>query len=307
LPLLEQWIDRKYESDQRDFNGRTPLSLAVENGHEAAMKQLLDTGKVDVDSKDNSGRTPLSWAARYGHEAAMKQLLETGKVDVDSKDIYGRTQLSYVAQSGNKEGAILLLNELLTHSVVEEAVIEQVRYAPIQRMPDCTPDAIGRTPSMWAALEGHVSLIQSLWPSHLPTSCSSITRKDGLGLSFIHLFAIGNCDEGISLVLGTGCNVNEQDSQGWTPLHWAAYFGHKEVSCSLLGRGADKNLQDSTSRTAYGISLIVGAEQLKDLLRSSLTQDMGSTMGVAKKFDACCDSCQRVSFLRLFTKILHSK
>jgi ankyrin repeat protein len=42
-------------------------------------------GKVDADSKDNGGRTPLSLAARDGHEAVVK-LLDTGKVDADSKE-----------------------------------------------------------------------------------------------------------------------------------------------------------------------------------------------------------------------------
>jgi ankyrin repeat protein len=63
------------------------------------VKLLLETGKVDVDSKDNNyGRTPLSWAAENGHEAVVKLLLETGKVDVDSKDNYGRTPLSWAAE-----------------------------------------------------------------------------------------------------------------------------------------------------------------------------------------------------------------
>jgi ankyrin repeat protein len=46
---------------------------------------LLETGKVEVNSKSEFGRTPLSWAAENGHEAVVKLLLETGKVEVDSK------------------------------------------------------------------------------------------------------------------------------------------------------------------------------------------------------------------------------
>ncbi|KAF2192361.1 ankyrin, partial [Zopfia rhizophila CBS 207.26] len=64
----------KVDVDSKDEAGRTPLSWAAENGREAVVKLLLETGKVDVDSKDNYGRTPLSWAAERGHEAVVKLL-----------------------------------------------------------------------------------------------------------------------------------------------------------------------------------------------------------------------------------------
>jgi ankyrin repeat protein len=60
----------------------------------AVIKLLLETGKVDVDSKDKGGR---AWAARNGHEAAVKLLLEKG-VDVESKDQRGRTPLLWAAR-----------------------------------------------------------------------------------------------------------------------------------------------------------------------------------------------------------------
>jgi ankyrin repeat protein len=110
VPLLKQWIDKKYDIDPRDLSGRTPLSWAAENGQDATAKLLLDTGKVDVDSKDNNGQTPLSWAAENGHEAIAKLLLDTGKVDVDSKNNNGRTPLSWAAENGHEATAKLLLN-----------------------------------------------------------------------------------------------------------------------------------------------------------------------------------------------------
>ena len=65
-------------ADLKDSYGWTPLSWAARGGHEAVVKLLVETGKVDVDSKDSDGRTPLSWAAREGHEAVVK-LLQLGK------------------------------------------------------------------------------------------------------------------------------------------------------------------------------------------------------------------------------------
>ena len=97
-----------YNPDLQDSYGRTALLLAAERGHDAVVKLLLKTGKVDVESKDEYGRTPLSWAAEEGHEAVVKLLLETGKVDVESKDKYGRTPLSWAAREGH-EAVVKLL------------------------------------------------------------------------------------------------------------------------------------------------------------------------------------------------------
>jgi ankyrin repeat protein len=297
--IVKQLLDTKQvDVDSKDNNGQTPLSWAAENGHEATVKQLLDTKQVDLDSKDNNGWTPLSWAARYGHKATVEQLLDTKQVNVDSKDNDGRSPISFAAQGGHESTAVLLLKNMTPVAAATESSVMVAKLNSSPTRPDCTPDTLGRTPSMWAAFGGKVSCIQSLWPSQLPTSSSTTMDKDSLGLSLIHLFAIGNCSDGISLVLDAGFDVNEPDSQGWTPLHWAAYFGNKEVSQFLVDRAADKGLKDSTGRTSYEISLFVGLKQLSELLRPHLVQDNPNALEVGQEFSAVyCDSCHRVSIL----------
>ncbi|CAG8982672.1 hypothetical protein HYALB_00014050 [Hymenoscyphus albidus] len=74
--VVQLLLDNATEADLQCSNGRTPLSWAARNGHEAVVKLLLQTDKVDADSKDNKyGQTPLSWAAENGHEAVVKLLL----------------------------------------------------------------------------------------------------------------------------------------------------------------------------------------------------------------------------------------
>jgi hypothetical protein len=86
--------ENKADVDAKDGWGRTPLSWAAENGHEAAVKLLLDKG-AELETKDTKyGQTPLSWAAENGHEAVVKLLLDKG-AELETKDTrYGRTPLS---------------------------------------------------------------------------------------------------------------------------------------------------------------------------------------------------------------------
>jgi hypothetical protein len=116
--------------DSKDTYGQTPLSRAAGGGHEAVVKLLVETGKVDVDSKDTYGQTPLSWAAEGGHEAVVKLLVETGKVDVNSKDIYGQTPLSWAAGGG--------------HEAVVKLLVETGKVDIDSK------DTDGRTPLWWA-------------------------------------------------------------------------------------------------------------------------------------------------------------
>ncbi len=63
----------------KDYIYQTPLFQAAMNGHEAVVRLLLETGKVDINSRDGKSGTPLSHAAENGHDAVVKLLLASGQ------------------------------------------------------------------------------------------------------------------------------------------------------------------------------------------------------------------------------------
>jgi ankyrin repeat protein len=88
------------------------LKCAMDAEQEMVMKLLIKHNDVHVNMIINK-ETLLSWAAERGHEAVVKLLLETGKVDVDSKDIFGWTPLSR-AVAGRDEVVVKLLQASTT-------------------------------------------------------------------------------------------------------------------------------------------------------------------------------------------------
>ncbi|CAL5067383.1 unnamed protein product [Urochloa decumbens] len=72
----------------------------------------------------------------------------------------------------------------------------------------------------------------------------------------IHLISALGYEWALSSVLNAGVGLNFRDSNGWTALHWAAYFGREKMVAALLAAGAsatavtDPTAQDPVGKTA---------------------------------------------------------
>jgi hypothetical protein len=110
--LSEQSGSMGILANSKDNYGRTPLSWAAREGHEAVVKLLVGRDDVEADSKGNNGRTPLSWAAAEGHEAVVKLLVGRDDVEADSKNNNGRTPLLWAAMGGHEAVVQLLRSKL---------------------------------------------------------------------------------------------------------------------------------------------------------------------------------------------------
>ena len=55
--------------------------------------------------------------------------------------------------------------------------------------------------------------------------------------------------------LNAGADINQRDSEGYTPLHWAAYYGRVDAAQLLLDRGANPEIGDNSGRTALEVAI----------------------------------------------------
>ncbi|XEU94786.1 hypothetical protein FSHL1_000070 [Fusarium sambucinum] len=93
-----------------DASGRTPLHLAVENGHGEMAMMLIKRGGAEVNGKGTSGRTPLHLAVENGNGKMAKMLIRHG-ADVKAKDASGRTPLNLAFEKGHEEIAQILTGD----------------------------------------------------------------------------------------------------------------------------------------------------------------------------------------------------
>ena len=67
-------------------------------------------------------------------------------------------------------------------------------------------------------------------------------------------------------LLSEGTDVNEKDWLGYTPLHWAIYFGYPDVVEILLSEGANPSIQSDTGRIPLQLAKEMGYEEIAELL-----------------------------------------
>ncbi|MBQ4875150.1 MAG: ankyrin repeat domain-containing protein, partial [Rickettsiaceae bacterium H1] len=125
---------------------RTPLFLAVCNGHTEIVKALIDAG-VDVDAQDGFNWTALMYVAREGNSDIAKLLIDSG-ANVNAKGRLNRTPLFLAVCNGHTEivkalidaGADVTVEDNSGITDLDIAVEKQLKEITLELLPHVLAD-----------------------------------------------------------------------------------------------------------------------------------------------------------------------
>ena len=246
--VVKMLLAKGAELDTKDEYGQTPLLRAARNGHETIVKCLIDRG-AEIDVIDKNGRTPLSHAAECGHEVVVEMLLDKG-AELDTKDEFSRSPLSWALQ--NNYGHIIRL--LVRRGAEQDG-----------------GDRNGRTPLLQAA-EFQQEQIVGVLIDELISRGSNLSEHLGADQkSILHWAAIADWSELIQMAVEKArAKVDQIDTSGRTPLHYAAENGNTGAARQLIELGSSVRIRDNAGRTAIQVAASEGfSDTLIFLLRKS--------------------------------------
>jgi ankyrin repeat protein len=255
LSIVELLIQGGADLDGIDGRGYTPLHRALENGHEAVARLLIENG-ADVNAQDKGGWTALIWASQNGHEAVARLLIENG-ADVNAQDKEGLTALIRASQNGHEVVARLLIeNGADVNAQDKEGWMAQIRASQYDHEADVRfliengADVNAQDKGGWTALIRASQNGHEVIARLLIENGADVNAQDKGGLTAL-IRASRNGHEAVArLLIENGADVNAQDKAGWTALIWASQNGHEVVARLLIENGADVNAQGKEGWTA---------------------------------------------------------
>jgi hypothetical protein len=126
-------------------------------------------------------------------------------------------------------------------------------------------DKDGMTLFHHIALTGNIDVIQTILRRGVDPNIPA-RAKGFLGYSPLHFAALKGHVQIIEALIAGGANINQQCNGFNTPLHLAAYVGKAAAVCALLAYGADPTLRDDVGKTPLDYALEQGHEELRTLL-----------------------------------------
>ncbi|XP_054270742.1 serine/threonine-protein phosphatase 6 regulatory ankyrin repeat subunit C-like [Macrosteles quadrilineatus] len=205
--------------DAVDFQGRTPLHLAVAQMWLPGVSHLLEAG-ADVKVTSSDGQTVLHMAVATHQPDLLKELLTIREAVnmIDARNRHHETPLSWAVSMGQLACVEVLL----------------------AKGADVTIKLPGKCSLIHlCAIRGHSSVLAEIlkYPRMAMFKNSQTNEQNG-GLTALHLAALEGSTSCADVLLAAGCDVHKVSFQcpyrKSTPLHIAAMKGHSKIVLAIV-------------------------------------------------------------------------
>ena len=245
--------------------GESPKDIweAAKQGNLEAVKQHLADG-ADVNSKNKSGYTPLHFAAYKGHKEIVELLIAEG-ADVNAKDDMGRTPFHIAIYGRQNEIVELLIAEGADVNAKDDNSDTPLDEAIIYNSPE-TAGLLRKHGGKHGTIHMAAKAGDAEAVKEFLAAGTDVKRDDPF--TPLHWAALHGHKEIAELLITNGADVNATTAWGSTPLHKAAQNGHKEIVELLIAKGADVNAKDNRLRkTPLDVAIMRKHAEIADLLR----------------------------------------
>jgi ankyrin repeat protein len=205
-------LDTQVPPPALQFDDAFLLLSAVKGNKMAAVRHLIEkrhvsincTGRMKVNRGQTQCATPLFTACAYGHEDIVRYLVDHG-ANVSQRNEFGESPLHIACKCGHVP---------IVSFLAETVGVDLEEYS-----------ALGRTPLLTAAAEGHVNVIQSL----ISAGANLNTKTIESGGSCLHACSfVSGSVEAAKLILANGVTP-EPNRFGILPILDAAAMGNEEI------------------------------------------------------------------------------
>jgi len=303
----------------KDPAGRTPLILAVLLGSPIAVKAFIARGAM-LNMRLEDGRSVLHLAAQYGKVEVLPHLFETGrklnatlnemlKSKEEEERAIARKQLEedkelkkLMEEQGRREFYRALHKVKMRREREARERTQQLRDKGYLDKLDLDAEDYDQkmTPLMYAAFFGHLGVVRALLEEGADSkkfldneSANHMTSVLVTRTSILTLACHNGHADVLAELLDRGVPAGVTDSQGRTPLHYAAHWGEVPCTVALLKcaasaqdkdqkkEGVSENvlnphLADRESKTALLYAIEAGHTEAVELLVDSSSTAAGA-------------------------------
>lgn len=282
LKIVKSLIGYGADINAKNNDGETVLMLTSD----LDIIKLLINNKADVNAKSNNGGTALMRASGLlsgGNLERIKLLIDNG-ADINAKDDYGETALMRVSSDGNLEIVKLLvdngadINAKSKNGGTALTVVDYKNWEIVKLLIDNGADVNAKDNSMFGTSPLIIRFIDNINNGiyndeyseilekikFLIDKGADVNAKDGIGSSVLHrtIYILdkqrhhsGLVLEIAKLLIDNGANINfKLQSNGYSPLMYAAIYNDLDIVKLLVKNGADVNAKSKNGDTALTFS-----------------------------------------------------